>query len=119
MKTIIFDFDGVIHDTFELAHAVYNEAYGINISADKFKDFFNGNVFESWEESGRDDEKFFELQKEAFLLLKIDENIKQNLKKLSEKYSLFIVSSNQESNLNTYFQNNGFLHIFKEILGAE
>ena len=121
MKAVIFDFDGVIHDTLDVCHALYKKAYGVNLSKEAFKDFFNGNVFESWKisESAEDDEKFFKMQKEAFQLLKIDENIKQSLKKLSRNHNLFIVSSNQEYNLKTYFHNNGFLHIFKEVLGEQ
>ena len=41
------------------------------------------------------------------------------LEELAKKYSLFIISSNQEEALNIYFQNNKFTHIFKEIMGAE
>lgn len=119
MKTIIFDFDGVIHDTFELAYKINTKLFGEGLTEEKYRDFFNGNIFECTETTKKDNDNFFELQNEAFKYLKIDENIKKNLEKLSKKYLLFIVSSNQEEALNTYFQNNNFIHIFKEILGAE
>jgi len=119
MKTIIFDFDGVIHDTFELAYKVNVELFGENFTRENYRDFFNGNIFESPKVSEDVSKKFFELQKEAFEFLKIDENIKENLEKLATKYPLFIISSNKEEILHTYFQNNNFTHIFKEILGAE
>ncbi|EKD58906.1 MAG: hypothetical protein ACD_56C00034G0008 [uncultured bacterium] len=117
MKTIIFDFDGVIHDTYELAYRIF----GKGIDEDEFKDFFSGNFFEReiTEEQKRKDKESYKLQSEAFQYLEIDANIKKNLEKLSEKYNLFIVSSNQEEALNIYFQNNNFTHIFKEILGAQ
>lgn len=117
MKPIIFDFDGVIHDTFELAYKINVDIFGKNLTKDKYRDFFNGNIFEST--TADDNGKFFKLQNKAFEYLKIDANIKNNLERLSGSYSLFIISSNQEKTLNTYFQNNKLTHIFKEILGAE
>ncbi|MCD4705958.1 HAD hydrolase-like protein [bacterium] len=119
MKTIIFDFDGVIHDTFELAYNINIEVLGKNLTKEEYKDFFNGNIFKRAEINKKNAEKFFKMQNKAFKYLKLEENIKKTLEKLSEKYTLFIISSNQEVALNTYFQNNKFVHIFKEILGAE
>ncbi len=119
MKTIIFDFDGVIHDTFELAYKINVELFGTDLTKDKYRDFFNGNIFESTKVNKEDNNKFFELQHKAFEYLEIDKDIKQHLEKLAEQYILFIVSSNQEEVLKTYFQNNNFTHIFKEVLGAE
>lgn len=117
MKAIIFDFDGVIHDTYELAYRIF----GKGLSEEQFKDFFNGNLFEIETTSNQKiiDEKSYSLQNEAFKYLKIDQNIRENLEKLSEDHLLFVISSNQEDVLNMYFQNNNFTHIFKEILGVE
>jgi phosphoglycolate phosphatase len=123
MKTVIFDFDGVIHDTYEIAYQIDREVSGGILSRDQHRDFFNGNIFErvviDEEKEKADEARFYELQKEAFKYLKIDENIKENLEKLAVEHELFIVSSNWEETINTYFQNNDFTHIFKEILGAE
>ncbi|EKE18466.1 MAG: hypothetical protein ACD_9C00327G0002 [uncultured bacterium] len=115
MKTIIFDFDGVIHDTFELAHEIFGE----NMSKDEYRNLFNGNIHECHKVEKEKHDGMHKLQREVFKSLKADENIKNKLEMLSEKHVLFIVSSNQEEALNTYFQNNNFTHVFKEILGAE
>ncbi len=119
MKTIIFDFDGVIHDTFDLAYKINVGIFGENFTEEKYRDFFNGNIYKNIEVSKKNSDNFFKLQNEAFKYLKIDENIKKNLEKLSREYPLFIISSNQEEALNTYFQNNICVHIFKEVLGLE
>jgi HAD superfamily hydrolase (TIGR01509 family) len=119
MKTIIFDFDGVIHDTFDLAYKINVGIFGENFTEEKYRDFFNGNIYKNIEVSKKNSDNFFKLQNEAFKYLKIDENIKKNLEKLSKEYPLFIISSNQEEALNTYFQNNICVHIFKEVLGLE
>jgi len=119
MKAIIFDFDGVIHNTYDLAYKINVGIFGEKLTEDKYRDFFNGNIFKNKDLKKKDNDDYFKLQNEAFKYLKIDENIKNNLEKLHEKYALFIISSNQEEALNTYFQNNKFTHIFKEIMGAE
>ncbi len=123
MKAIIFDFDGVIHDTYELAYQINVEVLGKDLTHEQYRDFFNGNIFErvvvDKEREKTAFENFFKLQNEAFKNFKIDGNIKSNLEELAKKYSLFIISSNQEEALNIYFQNNKFTHIFKEIMGAE
>ena len=118
MKTIIFDFDGVIHDTFELAYNINVEVLGKNLTKEEYKDFFNKNIFKR-AENKENSEKFFKVQNEAFKYLKLEKNIKKFLEKLSEDYLLFIISSNQGTTLDIYFQNNKFVHIFKEILGVE
>ncbi|MEI7890498.1 MAG: HAD-IA family hydrolase [bacterium] len=123
MKAIIFDFDGVIHDTYEMAYQIDRESSGGDLTREQHRDFFSGNIFErvvvDEEKAKTQIDKFYELQKEAFKYLKIDENIKNNLEQLSKDHILFVVSSNWEETLNTYFQNNNFTHIFKEVLGAE
>ena len=123
MKTIIFDFDGVIHDTYEMAYQINLEISDVDLTREQHRDFFNGNMFErviiDKDKEKAESDKFYALQNEAFKYLKIDENIRENLEKLAKDYSLFIISSNQEDALNTYFQNNNFTHIFKELLGAE
>ena len=123
MKAIIFEFDGVIHDTYEMAYQINLKISGGNLTREQHRDFFNGNIFEKVvvdeEKEKADSEQFYKLQNKAFEHLKIDASVKSNLEKLSLRYLLFIISSNQEEALNIYFQNNKFVHIFKEILGAE
>lgn len=122
-KTIVFDFDGVIHDTYELCYQLNIKVSGKDLTREQHRDFFNGNLFEKVvidaKKEKAESEQYYKLQNEAYKQLKIDENIKINLEKMSEKYSLFIISSNQEEALDNYFQNNKFGHIFKEMLGAE
>ncbi len=119
MKAIIFDFDGVIHDTFDLAYKINVEIFGDTFTEENYRDVFNGNIFKNTDFNEKDNDKFSKLQKEAFKYLKIDENIKNNLEKISKEYMLFVISSNEEGTLKMYFQNNNFTHIFKEILGLE
>lgn len=123
MKTIIFDFDGVIHDTYELTYQISVEVMGKDLTREKHRSFSDGNIFDvvmTDSKKGEEcSEKIIKMQNEALKCLKIDENIRKCLETLHESYPLFIISSNRESALDAYFQNNNFTHIFKEILGAE
>lgn len=118
-KAIIFDFDGVIHDTFDLAYKINVEIYGKKLSREDYRDFFNGNIYKNKQISEEASKRYFSLQNEKYKYLEVDENIKKNLTKLAEEYEIFIISSNQEEALNNYFHNNKFAHVFMEVLGLE
>jgi len=119
MKAIIFDFDGVIHDDFELAYQINAKVLGKKFTREKYRDFFDGNIYKHPEVTKEGTAKYFKMQNEVFKHLVLEEKIKKFLKKLSKSYPLFIISSNSEATLNLYFANNKFINIFKEILGVE
>lgn len=79
IKAIIFDFDGVIHDTFDLAYKINVEISEKKLSKDNYRDFFNGNIFERTEIDEENARKFYKLQNEAFKYLRLDDKIKINL----------------------------------------
>ncbi|MEI6850149.1 MAG: HAD-IA family hydrolase [archaeon] len=119
IKSIIFDFDGVIHDTFEIGFRL-NKIVNPDITEGEYRDFFNGNLYEH--KKGITPvriEKFFELQEKEFEALMIEEEIKQELLKLKKKYKLFIVTSNKEGTLKKYFERSNLSNLFDEILGIE
>jgi phosphoglycolate phosphatase len=118
IKAIIFDFDGVIHDTLELAFNI-NKIIFPGITLNEYKDFFNGNIYDHKKVTPKASKKYFEMQEEEFKKLKIENEIKNELLKMKDKFTLFIISSNMEMTLNNYFENNAILHIFEKIFGAE
>jgi len=118
IKAIIFDFDGVIHNTLELAYSIHKGIMN-DISIEEYKDFFNGNIYKHGKITSSFLEEFFKLQNRKFKKLKIKKHIKKELVKMKKSYSLFIVSSNMEVALNNYLENNNIAHIFEEVLGME
>lgn len=119
IKSIIFDFDGVIHDTLELAFNISKTLYH-NLSLDDYRDFFNGNVYDgATTQDEEKNKKYFARQNKEFKELIIEREIKAELLKMKNQYDLFIVSSNMEITLNNYFENNNIIHIFKKVLGVE
>jgi phosphoglycolate phosphatase len=120
IKAIIFDFDGVIHDTFELAYTI-SEKIRPGISREEYRSFFEGNLFKALSKRDFDkrDTRFREMEFKAFKELKLEKKIRKILLKLSKKYELYIISSNSIKNLNLYFENNNFTDVFKDILAYE
>ncbi|MBI2133588.1 HAD family hydrolase [Candidatus Woesearchaeota archaeon] len=119
IKAVIFDFDGVIHDTLELAYRINTELLGEKVTIAEYKDMFNGNIYENPKITPERTRKFFEMQIEEFNNLKMEEEIKNELMKINEEYPMFIISSNKAETINSYFESNNFLGKFKEILGLE
>ena len=121
MKAIIFDFDGVIHDTFDFHRNKVNEFAGVELSEQEFKDIHNGNFFQSvpegikninWEEYR--DHIYHEISN-----LEIKEEVRGAILELGKNYELYIVTSGGRKNIVDYLENNGILSVFKEILGCE
>ena len=99
LKAIIFDFDGVVHNTFELAYQTHIETLGETITVEEYKALFDGNLYENLSsDSGKcakERSKFmnhyFKVQNEKFRCLEIEGHIKKFLEKMSETYLLFII----------------------------
>jgi len=118
IKAIIFDFDGVIGDTFDIS---FNAAIQLNpnITKDSFVDLFVGDVYKKALElfSQKDIPIFFEKQKKAFTRKNFFP-VEPMLEKLSQRYRLFIISGTVDENIN-YFLSLGKLNkYFQKILGA-
>ncbi len=119
VEAIIFDFDGVIHDTFELAYSINRSISKVKITKEEYKDFFNGNIYDRKEISEEHSTNFFREQNKAFEYLRIEKRVKLFLEDFSKNYPLFVISSNQECALNLYLNNNNLNNIFTEVLGQE
>ena len=119
LKAVIFDFDGVIHDTFEIGYNIL-KGNNANFTHDDFRAHFDGNVFKIIDSQNKvSQNNFRDLEFDIFKSLKLEQNIRKELELLAKKYELYIISSNSIKNLNMYFENNNFTHIFKDIMAAE
>lgn len=117
-KAIIFDFDGVIHDTFDLGYSTHKEL-DPNITKEEYKDIFMGNLYSHKKINPKNTAQFFEIAEKKYSGLKIEENIRKNLIKLRKRFKLFIITSTKESILKKYFHENNLKDLFTEILGFE
>ncbi len=120
IKAIVFDFDGVIHNTFDLAYNA-NKKADSEISEEEYRSYFDGNLFEKLDKKFGSEvkDKFRGIEYEYFQELILDEEVREEIEKLKEDYDLYIISSNLIKNLNFYFEKNNFKNIFQEVLTAE
>lgn len=126
MKIVLFDFDGVIADTFEIAYQVMTDLKYIDISKDQFRKYFNGNIHEVEdvaedmpEKSLHDRSPFFEKYIPKILETVPYSGIGDVIKELSEQYKMVIVTSNINSAVEQYLNKNDLSQYFDGIYGAD
>jgi phosphoglycolate phosphatase len=118
MKAIIFDFDGVIADTYDFNMGITKEV-GHDVSHEDFKAHHDGNCLEKprivFTEESADNffSKYFEKITDVKPFFSL-ENI-QTLKKIS---ALYIISSTKEQSIKKFLNHNS-LNYFDEILGCD
>ena len=118
IKAVLFDFDGVIHDTFEHSFGINKSMYP-TLTKEEYLKWFDGNIYEGYTISKEAHEIFYKLNEKKFEGLKINPKIKEELEKVSKEYKIFVITSNTEKIICKYFEENKIKHIFCEILGTE
>jgi len=118
IKTIIFDFDGVLGDTYKINFEICKDFFP-DLSEQDFKDYHNGNVFKSnimkWEHN--DLLKFFKKQKKRFTKKHLFQ-LKKVISKLQKKYQLLIISSTMDDSIRYFLSLEDYNHFFQKIFGA-
>jgi len=120
IKLIVFDFDGVIEDNYEL-HYQLSKIKTIGLTREEHRKLFEGNIhlerakLES-RNTNYDIISNFNYIKEFQQIepLKID-----ILTKLSKKYKLGIISSSPEKHIIKYLENNNIASLFDFVYGLE
>lgn len=121
MKAIIFDFDGVIHDTREDLFKLHKQFHPEENYEIWLQEAFgkNSRVYFEAKFDEKQKKEFNNLWTEVHKELEIHDEMKAFLLKLKKKLPLFIITSNTEENLNLYFESNNLSNLFDDILGAE
>jgi phosphoglycolate phosphatase len=119
-KIIVFDFDGVIEENYEL-HYQLSKIKTKNITRKEHKKQFESNIHINRAKFGQRNTKFnfllyFNKLKEYLI---IDNTKKEILIKLSKKYKLGIITSGLEKYIVKYLKNNNLLNTFDFIYGFE
>lgn len=122
-KIILFDFDGVIADSFQAAFTVH-KMISPHIVEDDYRSWFEGNI-NNWREAAgpgthRSDIDFFteylpKMKSEVKMVLGILEIIKS----LSYSYTLIIVSSTITSPIREFMERHEAGQYFTEIMGND
>lgn len=117
IKAVIFDFDGVLADTYKFNKKITEEV-GHKVSHEDFKAHHDGNVFKNPKIPFTT-----ETANEFFIKYFMGVNgVKpffspNEIKLLREKYMLYIISSTREESIVKFLSHNN-LGSFKEVLGA-
>ncbi len=128
---IIFDFDGVLSDSFGILYKINKESadrVGISLSKKEYKSFFKGNIHKTRKILFKGDleksRRFSEARENFFSLYYTSENVKlfkfvpYLIKKLNKKTELFIVSSSPKKFVADILEKNKLISYFRGIIGV-
>ncbi|MEI6280792.1 MAG: HAD-IA family hydrolase [bacterium] len=123
MKTILFDFDGVLVHTHVVCYEIHKEL-NPNIKYDFFQSLSFGNFQELIEKAKTENKiivgnDFGKLYKGRLSSLETPEELKKVVVKLSAKYPLFIVSSADSNWISPFLEKESIADKFKKILGSD
>ncbi|MBI2109212.1 MAG: HAD family hydrolase [Parcubacteria group bacterium] len=118
-KLIIFDFDGVLEDTFDWNFEVARKRYK-NLDKEDYRTWFDGNIYEhpTVKAAGPMNViEYFEEYKKGFENRIIKQEFKDVLFALRPKYHLVIISSIDDDIINPYLKRSKIDNIFEEVWG--
>ena len=129
IKLLIFDYDGVIFDTADIAYNLVKKECNKYCKApiktrQDFMDVYKINFYESMKKRGVKKEDMKKIIKESLEILskkklRIHPGMKSAVKKLSQTHSLAVVSSNYDIVMKKNLKKHGILECFDFILGTE
>lgn len=126
-KIILFDFDGVIADSFDLVFEV-NKIIDRNIvNENDFRRLFDGNIYDhitkgalvKKEAAERIGKEFFKIYIPRMKEVKIVPGMEKVITELSKRYILLIISSTIASPINEFLKNHGVQSYFDEIVKGD
>ncbi|MCX6791019.1 MAG: HAD-IA family hydrolase [Candidatus Gribaldobacteria bacterium] len=121
-KIILFDFDGVIVNSFKTAFGVNKMLRTkTDFSEDDYRKCFEGNIFDKQPKNNEkiDDEEFFKLYIPKLLQLPVIDGIREALIELSGQYKLIIISSSTSNVIHDWLTKHNLVQYFVDILGAD
>ena len=123
-KIVLFDFDGVMVDTFPLALGIAKKLSQVSTPAE-YRKMFEGNIYDFLKndrpelnnQNHQDD--WFSLYRPGLLKLPLVKKIKSVLRRLAQKYLLIIISSTISSPIKEYANLHDISRYFTEVFGAD
>lgn len=119
-KLLIFDFDGVLENTFELSFRFFKEQF-TTLTRDEYRTWFDGNFYKVIKDKKIPIDINLYYAKYATALKEriTTEEMKDVLVKLNQTFSLAIVSSSHDDAINEYLQRNKIEKLFDQVWGVK
>lgn len=125
-RHIIFDFDGVIVDTYDLCHHLTTTYDQLSLPHDQYVTLFDGNLFEhplrpqlkSFDDEGLK-KQFFEAYAEGIQKHEIVAGMQEVLNSLVGKGQLHIVTNGHSDIIRDFLMSRGIGQHFKSVLGYQ
>jgi len=119
-KTIVFDFDGVIVDSFYIAFEVSKMKYP-TLTIESYQDKWNNNISQAvFTEPEADIEVDFQREYAIKMKeLKLSSDKHKVLEKLAKRFDFHIISSTDTKTIEDFCQRNEVRHYFGDILGYD
>lgn len=124
-KLIIFDFDGVLADSFDTFYSLIRDAMGhigLKLTEVQYRNFFIGNVHQGFRDFIKDRDRysifseFRMVNYDKYYNAKLFPGTIEFLKKIRKGYSLTIASSGRVSNITNLLRKNNVDDLFDPIL---
>lgn len=121
MKVILFDFDGVIVDTFSFCYRIMNSRDAI--SEDFYRAKFEGNINDALKKPEQNPRAkpfdFYGQYNPELMACQPNEEVVKVIKELARNHTLIIISSTISSSIEQFLEVHGLADAFKEILGND
>lgn len=123
LPLVLFDYDGVLINTF-LEALKTNADIGVSVTADEYRGWFAGNIFESIKNvpKTRDVDmanRYLKAYHKRTHAVGVHPSMAYLVRELSKKYLLCIVSSGSERTIKTQLMNSHLLDCFVDVMGYE
>jgi len=127
-KTLLFDFDGVIVDTFELSYGSRKKLTP-DLDMETYRGFFEGNIHEVGNDEEKSDKNENEKPNEfdpffihyipALMAKEPVPGMINILRELSKNYRMVVISSTITSPIEEYLRTHGVFDLFDKVYGAD
>lgn len=118
-KLILFDFDGVIVDSYELSYEVSRPAFDA-LTHEQYKSFFYGNIFTKTPQLSESSRSAITANYVKQIYdRQIFPGMVEAIRELCGGYDLAIVSSTHSDIIDSYLEKHGLRSCFSRVLGAD
>jgi len=125
-KKIIFDFDGVIVDSFAMGLALTRRLDNPEIADGEYRSLFLGNIFETGPkkklptfDSEVNRQNYYQHYRAGLMQLSVVPGMDALIEELASRHQLHIVSSANEPSLEDFLKTWQLRHHFQSVLGYE